>query len=152
MNILEEKLVSLGTEINTLKASQYLGGSNYRVYSDRASLGTSLNTYQRWWVCFKGNSNFPLVNWGFEVYENGSLKVAKNDWHDSLPGNSTCKYSMHTVWGSEATGVTLPIDVDVYAPNVNTFILEKSDGGSGSGEIIVKVKASCEGIIYFKAI
>lgn len=150
MNILEDKLISLKTDVNSIKASQYLGGSNYRVYYQQTHIDTSLNGNYAWWVFFRANSNFPLVNFGFEVYENNERKVSPRNYWVNTGGTSIASYSFSTSFGSLMHGWSLP-SFSVDAANIYVGLLEMSGSSSGSGKIVLKAKTSCEGVLGFEA-
>lgn len=153
MKTLEKKLIGLKTELSGLKTSQRLGGSSYRVCHEQTSIKTTLNGYKYYWVYFRGNSNFPLVNFGFEVWENGVLKKEPlDDWHNNIGGDSLGKYSLNTIWGPllASRNISMPAEFDPYAPNVYAAVLTMESTESVNLAIILKAKTSCEGVLGYE--
>lgn len=151
MNSLEEKLIELKTELNNIKTSQALGGSNYGVLFQQTSITSPLSTNNsNWWVCFQGTSNFPLVNFGFEIYENGELKPeARVAYLSSLGGTSIGSYKMDYCYERYLEMFRPPSVVNATASNVVVVLLTMfgQAGSYGNAQIVVQTKANCEGVL-----
>lgn len=161
MSSVEEELRSLRSEVDKFKVSQYLGGSSYRVYETRISWSRnfSSDSMARWMVAFIGSSNFPLVNFGFEIMENGVLKPKTRptffNYGSEIGCDSILKYDYTSNWQAEASSYNLSgLDYDIYAPNVYSIVLSAGTiwdiGVTNPGASVnftAKVKANCEGVL-----
>lgn len=145
MNELQKVLTGLRMESQGLKTSQLLGGTNFCVLYQEKKLSFELaNTNRMYWVYFDGKSDFPLVNLGFVIKEDGVVVTPKTY---QISGNSRGTYYLNYNWGAELASVTLP-SYDLFAKNIfSTFLTCDGTGQTGLVEITIKCKSSCEGVL-----
>lgn len=142
---IQDAIIRLRTELNSLKASQRFGQSNYCVVNQQCRVETNLRVSQGWWIYYRAQSNFPLVNLGFEVKENGINRPNPKTLYTA--GDSYCYYSVNLAIGLSLQTYNPP-SMGTNDPSVFLAFLEKSSSGyQTEGEIIIKSKANCDGVL-----
>lgn len=166
---LEEEILNLRDAVRSIKTTQPLGGSSYQVYYsekkvsvlikgwNEATMSGSFNPTYAWVLGYVGESDFPLVNYGFEVRENGILKpYPRIRWllhQEKIKLESILGYSIGPLREAEAT--VSESEYDVKAPNVDRQGLRIgipanewfNDRPDVNVEIKIKLKANCPGVL-----
>lgn len=150
-DILETKLIGLENDLRTIKTSQPTGQSNYRIYNHASvevdgKMFKELGFWAGYWVYFKGTAQLPLVQFAFEVYENG-VRVTPKDYTGKMPGaNSSGQYCYTFNCGYFFDwGLALPTKFDYYAPETVAVFLQGAYTPDNV-RIVAKCRSTCTGI------
>lgn len=150
---LQDRIVNLQTNINDIKTSQPIGGSNYAPFYQETEFSIPATNAggKSYWVWFRGDVPLPLVDFTFTVKENGTVVIPRNTLTYGLNapvGNSKGFYSIYRNWSIIIGQYTDTPPFDIFDAHNYAVLIGFAENPVGS--IRVKCKSSCSGVLYAK--